>query len=545
MATLSSPLSLKRTELDDVSLGSVSLSHALKLFSFHSPDEPAPDGNALRSLRGKGIRLLSDMGEWRVQPPGNWAIQSKSRPSTSSWSLAAIKSWDKMSIVIRSLEVEWFSPGQPDLILPREHRRSEAERSIRQLAHISNLRPSLTAALLPSQTWGSDGSMTPASAGILDSKSVTAAITGPKTLVLKINGRNVSILQGELIGLIMGLVLSNPNDPDATLYTDHLNSVRLIDDSRTIVDQQHRLRFMNGRSYYRWILALVSTNPLKIIYTRGHSTEQSVPSRINFEADHYASRSQRVLQDVFPAPVPTFTMDDFTFHSHIDGWIESSIRYYVDKSAARSSSQRLADSHHQRMALHLYDSKAPPEYSYTHAYSAYSAVVQLYARSGQLPTAQVLHARGKLATPRCRMGCAADEDMHHVFVQCPRYAEWRTKATDALLQRADAKLDEKNIEEVDRVHLLAAVKLLFSDNNFWPLHYSTYYLGHIPRFDHLMPTHRDEDSVSHSRLAHHFASEWHTACIRLAGRIWGDWQREMSKKTDTRSRRNVEPNRTS
>ncbi|KAJ7438979.1 hypothetical protein FB451DRAFT_1192358 [Mycena latifolia] len=37
------------------------------------------------------------------------------------------------------------------------------------------------------------------------------------------------------------------------------------------------------------------------------------------------------------------------------------------------------------------------------------------------------------------------------------------------------------------------------------------------------------DRVTRTRLAHHLASGWYTAAIRLAGRIWGHWQREMAK----------------
>jgi hypothetical protein len=107
--------------------------------------------------------------------------------------------------------------------------------------------------------------MIPAAASAFDNKSVTAAITGPSTLVLKIDGRNVSILHGELMGIIAALSLSDPGDNDSILYTDHLNSVRLIDDSKTAVDQQTKLRGMNGRAYYRWILALANGNPLRIV----------------------------------------------------------------------------------------------------------------------------------------------------------------------------------------------------------------------------------------------------------------------------------------
>jgi hypothetical protein len=335
----------------------------------------------------------------------------------------------------------------------------------------------------------------------------------------------------------MGLVLSPADHPDAILYTDHLNSVRLIEDSRTVVDQRHRLRTMNARSYYRWILALIAKNPLKIVYTRSHTDELSLPSRINYEADHFASSAQRAIHTVFTAPIPTFSMDDYTFHSYADGWIESNIRYFIDKSTTRSISQRIGAGHQQRMALDLYDRSHPPEWSYTHAYSAYSAVVQLYARSGQLPTADTLHSRGKLETPNCRMGCNTIEDMHHIFVECPRYTDWRFKATNDILTRSKAKLAEKELEEANAVDLLVAAKSLFVDSPIWPLQYSAFYLGHIPKLDALVPRNHDLSNITHTRLIHHFASDWHTACIRLAGRIWGDWQKEMFKKTNSRSRR--------
>ena len=103
--------------------------------------------------------------------------------------------------------------------------------------------------------WASDGSMIPAASGIGDSKSVTAALTGPSTLVLRILGRNISILQGGLMGIVTGLLMASGSTESTTLHSDHLNSVWLIQDLRSHVSQENRLS-MNGRSYYRWIADL-------------------------------------------------------------------------------------------------------------------------------------------------------------------------------------------------------------------------------------------------------------------------------------------------
>jgi hypothetical protein len=66
--------------------------------------------------------------------------------------------------------------------------------------------------------------MIPASTGPLDDKSVTSAITGPHTIVMKLLGHNLSILHGELVGIIGGLVLSDSQNDSTVIYTDHLNS---------------------------------------------------------------------------------------------------------------------------------------------------------------------------------------------------------------------------------------------------------------------------------------------------------------------------------
>ncbi|KAJ6595182.1 hypothetical protein DFH09DRAFT_906233, partial [Mycena vulgaris] len=114
-------------------------------------------------------------------------------------------------------------------------------------------------------------------------------------------------------------------------------------------------------------------------------------------------------------------------------------------------------------------------------------------------------------------GCDVIEDDHHIFVTCTRYTEWRIKAAAELHKRTNAKLAEKKIEESDRFGLLTTVTSLFSDHDtasVWPLQYITYYLGHIPIFDHLIPRSAAlPDKLTHTWLAHHLAADWHTASL--------------------------------
>ena len=140
---------------------------------------------------------------------------------------------------------------------------------------------------------------------------VTAAVTGPQTVVVQFHGQNTFVLHGELVGLIMGLILSNNENLNNKLFTDHLISVHFIDDMRTSINQENRLRGMNGRSYYQWILNLVQRIPTEV--TSRLTDQVKLSSLLNYEADHYASTSQKWANSLHPAPIPT--------SSHCFGWL--------------------------------------------------------------------------------------------------------------------------------------------------------------------------------------------------------------------------------
>ena len=237
------------------------------------------------------------------------------------------------------------------------------------------------------------------------------------------------------MGQIMGLILSSAVPKNASLYSDLLNSVQLIEDSRSSISQEARLRNMNGRSYYRWISDLAKEVRTAVNYTKGHSDEVMLASLLNYEADYYASKSQKVANSVHPAPYPTFYMDEYTFYRPIDGWIESHIRTFIDYFLIEAISDELAIGHGYRMTTRLYDKRTPPTYPYLRATSAYTALVQLYARSGQLPTAEGMVQKGQGNDNRCRIGCKAVEDMHHIFVVCLEYDKLRKEARDDVFKK--------------------------------------------------------------------------------------------------------------
>ena len=167
-----------------------------------------------------------------------------------------------------------------------------------------------------------------------------------------------------------------------------------------------------------------------------------------------------------------------------------------------------------------------------------AAAVQLYARSGQLATANTLYLRGKSDDYRCALGCQEVGDAHHLFVNCTTYGEWRESAHNELLAETDKKLGLL-LREDNEVHMKikktiepgikAIAKSLFIDNStIWPLHKTSYYLGNQPSLAHVLTEVAVPSEILRRRITTNLMMDWHTRCIKLAGRIFGDYQRRMA-----------------
>jgi len=408
-------LSLRETDQSYIAKGEVSLPHVINIYN-HKISTANPTmkitGTALRTLRRMNIENLRDIGKWIFNDDGTITIHAHEQRFDQSWTSPARKNWASITKTLHEhLCIDDLLCGTTELAIPKPTRQERAEDYIRKLVNVSGFEPSKAT---DGRTWASDGSMIPASASVLDDKTITGAAIGQKALVMRIPGRNASILQGEQLGLIIALILSIDSNPthhreQSQLLTDHLNSVRLIEDSKTKISQIPRLRYMNGWSYYRWILALAERSPLKVQYTPGHSENDMLETRMNNEADSLATTSQKIFKELPEVPFPTFHRNDFTFYSHTDGWIETNIPHYVDLKIAHQTATSLGQDRSQRMSTWAHDDTPPPKYPYTKATSAHSAAVQLYARLGQLATADILRKRNKLENDECRLGCDATE----------------------------------------------------------------------------------------------------------------------------------------
>ena len=248
VGSMKPPLRLCATDQSHLLNGDVSISHSLKLIKKH--DSSCPSESAAYSLRTAGFKLIKQLGVWTSADQTilfrPFTMDNLLPPSTK-FTTASRMNWDKITHAISHSNFNWLFYGSPDLLISRLQRRDDSENYIIALAQTCKFLPSPSC--LDNSTWATDGSMIPAASSISDSKSVTAAAIGPATLILRVKDRNASILQGEQLGLLTALVLA---ESPPQIYTDHLNSCTLIDDSRTAINQERRLRLMNGRSYYRW-----------------------------------------------------------------------------------------------------------------------------------------------------------------------------------------------------------------------------------------------------------------------------------------------------
>jgi hypothetical protein len=224
-------------------------------------------------------------------------------------------------------------------------------------------------------------------------------------------------------------------------------------------------------------------------------------------------------------------MDQYTFHREPDGWVESNTQYLIEHFTSKDTATRLALLPKHRMSTWLYDINPPPPWVYTKASSAYTALVQLYARSGQLPTAEGMFQKKSTHSRSCRFGCPDTESPHHIFVDCDRFSELRAKELATLTCGIEKRLCDAELSPVDQTPVIQTAKSIFSDSDIvWPLRSASFFLGQIPKIDILISPLSIPNSVNRYRLIHNIAADMHLSSVRLASRIFGDLQKTMSKR---------------
>jgi hypothetical protein len=114
---------------------------------------------------------------------------------------------------------------------------------------------------------------------------------------------------------------------------------------------------------------------------------------------------------------------------------------------------------------------------------------------------------------------------------CWRFVEVREEAKRLIMRRMERRIEEYKLDESHATGLVKAAKLFFCDSDMlWPLHYSAYYLGHVPKLDALVSMEAFTSTATRARFLHNAHGDFHMAGIHLASRIWGIVQKDMARR---------------
>ena len=139
--------------------------------------------------------------------------------------------------------------------------------------------------------------------------------------------------------------------------------------------------------------------------------------------------------------------------------------------------------------------------------------------------------KGQGEDNKCRMGCKAVEDMHHIFIVCLEYDKLRKEARKDVVNKTWMRIQSWEIEETRMTGFLKKAKSLFINCSFftWLLHYTFYYLGHVPLLDPHVTLDPFKNWIQHEHFIHNLKGNWHMSSVRLALYIYGQFQKRMAK----------------
>ncbi|KAK1215270.1 hypothetical protein PQX77_022130 [Marasmius sp. AFHP31] len=516
-------LSIRSTDSSFTFTGDVALHHLFNSIP-HTLSKPTPTD--LSRLEKFGIHLLKHIGTWAFTyntRSFEWAW-SRTLPH---WTPPLLQSFHRFRDWLKSFSLPTFAkvilghslrtrdiiPNDLLLLVPPTTRQFIAEQTLLHYLRNSSFRPLHQPSLQTNTIFASDGSMVPPALSFSSLRSVTSSIATPcgSTPLSLALFRNSSVTaHAEIYGLIGCSLTAATCYPDrpSTIYSDHLNSVNLIHDPTN----DARISTSPYRSLYRWLFHIIrnSPSPITFTYTPAHTNHSDIQSTSNAFADSIASSSHS--RNVPLAPLPTFFMDRYTLFSSSDGYIEQNIVSFVTQLCQLRTTQDPLSRPNLTLLRHLYDSHPPPLHPYTRASSGYSALVQLYARSCQLETSLTRFLRMGDRLPWCCFGCIEAETIHHVFVRCPRFADWRATTSAKLALSTKSILLSGVLSRAESTRILFVADVLLQDHSVWPLGVSRYYLGLIPPI-------LDSPAFSHSpdaqKMRAKISMTWHNTLISL------------------------------
>ncbi|KAJ8095721.1 hypothetical protein PM082_022828 [Marasmius tenuissimus] len=518
--------------------GDVTLRHLFNSIP-HMPSKPSPTD--LSRLEASGIRLLRQVGSWIFEHRTR-SFEWSWTPNQSQWLPLVVQSLGRFKDWLRSFTPQLFaistlghSPCHTHnsldcdhlLLVPPPTRQYIAEQTLLHHVRNSSHQPLPQPSIHTNTILASDGSMVPPTTSFASHRSVISSITTPSgstPLSLALFRNSAVTAHAEIYGLIGCLLTATTLHPDkpSTIFSDHLNSINLIQNHT-----KHNLISSSPyRSLYRWLLHILQTSPSPITftYTPAHTNATDIPSTSNAFADHIASSSHS--NNIPLAPLPTFFMDKFTLFSTSNGYIEQNTLPFVISLCQQHAIQDPLSRPNLTLLRHLYDSHSLPLHPYTRASSGYSALVQLYARSSQLETSLTRFLRMGDRLPWCSFGYTEVESPHHIFVRCPRFADWRTETAAKIALSTKSALSSGVLSRAESDHITSIAEVLLRDHHIWPLGLSKFYFGLVPP---IPDGARCTQSPDARRTRVKIAMTWHNMLITFTARIWAEYKRSLRK----------------
>jgi hypothetical protein len=285
--------------------------------------------------------------------------------------------WGKISDVIEGASTADLSAGFEELTVEKKVRKDRAGCWIRTLSR--NESTELFRGEGESWKWGTDGSARPSSAKWGKKMMVVSAVVGPKRLRTVSSLLSHTIFQAEATAIAYQTELMTEKTSNV-VYSDHLNSLRLLADLRNSTTSSHKMRKMPGRSIYKWIWSNVKErgNEVSFEHVKSHTNARDTGSKINESADREASNNTEEERTLMPQSVtPTWELDDYAVFSEGWGWIETSVSEFVQKKLVRDKADEMDKDikYKSRMSTSVYDPRPHPAFPYQKSLGGYAATV--------------------------------------------------------------------------------------------------------------------------------------------------------------------------